>query len=81
MINRPTRVALNGLDYIDFKNRGVPEWSELTATAKAFVCQVERTLGVNVSLLGTGPRLADLISFARDRVKPQVGLAVSSSSE
>ena len=49
--NRPTRIALNHLDYIDPRVRdGV-----LTAKARAFVEMVEEGIGRSVDWLGIGP--------------------------
>ena len=59
-INRPTRLALNFVDHLNFANRTAPDWDSLTANAKSFVKDLER-LGAPVCYIGTGPRLADNI--------------------
>lgn len=58
--NRPTRVALNFLDYIDFEHRAASEWDALTPTAQRFVETLDQ-LGAPVRYIGTGPRLTDNI--------------------
>lgn len=60
-INRPTRIAVNFLDYLEDKNFGVSEWSVLTPAAKSFVKKLEGACGLPASCLGTGPRLSDNI--------------------
>ena len=59
MLNRPTKIAANFLDYFDFKNRDASEWAALTAGAMAFVENLEKACGAPVFCLGTGPRLSD----------------------
>jgi len=58
MHNRPTRIALNFLDYLAFENRRVSRWADLSANAMGFVDRVER-LGAPVCYVGTGPQLGE----------------------
>ncbi len=61
-LNRPTKIALNFLDYIDFRNRGISDWGLLTPTAKEFVKDLEGASGgVPTYYLGTGPQLSDSV--------------------
>ena len=64
--NRPTAIALHGLDYLSFENRGVMQEDALTANALDFVSEVERRLGVEVRVAFTGPRNRELV----DRREP-----------
>jgi len=41
VLNRPTRIALNFLDYIDFENRDAKSSGSLTKNAKQFVGKLE----------------------------------------
>lgn len=59
-VNRPTAIALNFLDYIDFSNSAAGVWNNLTDRTRNFVRGVEN-LGVPVQYLGTGPSLADRV--------------------
>ncbi len=59
MLNRPTKIAVNFLDYFDFENRGAAEWAALTPRAKTFVENLEGACGTPAFCLGTGPRLSD----------------------
>jgi len=63
-INRPTRLALHGLDYVNFSDRGVRSWRELTDASKSFVSNLEARLETPVHFLFTGPRNADLIDLS-----------------
>ena len=56
-INRPTRLAINGLDYLNYKNRGIHDVGCLTADAKAFVQHMTAVCSCSVSYLGTGQQL------------------------
>ena len=49
--NRPSRIVLNHLDYVDPRIRN----GFLTARAQAFVEKVEAAIGPRVDWLGTGP--------------------------
>ncbi len=61
-INRPTRVAINGLDYLDYRNRGVVDFDSLTDVAKVFVERLKTSYSCDVSYLGTGPQLDQVFS-------------------
>lgn len=60
-INKPTRIAINGLDYLNASNRGVHRWEGLTGDAKAFVQRLHKMSQVPCSFLGTGPCLHDFV--------------------
>jgi adenylosuccinate synthase len=60
-LNRPTRVAVNFLDYVDFTNRSATGWDGLTSRAKAFVDDLEGVCRAPALYLGTGSRLSDNI--------------------
>ena len=59
--NAPTRIALHGADYIDFKNRSVDRYEDLTSPTRAFVEEIERRTQVAVSFIGTGPTNEEII--------------------
>lgn len=59
MLNRPNRIAVNGLDYLDYRNRGVLSVDQLTASGRGFLTRIERELGTPVGFWGTGPRIRD----------------------
>ena len=59
--NKPTHLAVNGLDYLNAANKGVRQSSRLTADAMAFVQRLEEQSHVTCSFLGTGPSLESLV--------------------
>lgn len=64
MLNRPTQLALNFVDYLAFRNRAASTWDKLESCAKLFVDELDG-LGVPVTFVGTGPRLAHNIPLYR----------------
>lgn len=62
-VNRPTRLALNGLDYLDYKNRGSRSVESLTTEAKAFAGRLMDLGSFNISYIGTGASLDDEMVF------------------
>lgn len=59
--NRPTRIAINGLDYFDHANRGLLRETNLSANAKRFLDLLRTRTGSPVSYLGVGPGIDDII--------------------
>jgi len=75
MLNRPTRLALNFVDYLDFRNRGASDWGTLDQRAKVFMKELE-SLGSPVTFVGTGPRLSQNIvqaGFSRQAAGESAG--------
>ncbi len=54
-VNRPTKIAVNGLDYISFENERVESYSRLTSNAREFIGDLEAQLAVPISFCGTSP--------------------------
>jgi adenylosuccinate synthase len=61
--NRPSQLALHGLDYISYENFSAPSVSDLEPRARLFVRDLQERLGVPVSLLGTGPHTNQFIDL------------------
>jgi adenylosuccinate synthase len=61
LLNRPTKIAANFLDYLDFQNREAREWPDLTPSARAFVSRLEEACIAPAFCLGIGPRLSETI--------------------
>ena len=55
MLNRPSRIAVNGLDYLDYRNRGVLSIEQLTTPGRDFLNRIEQELDTPVGFWGTGP--------------------------
>ena len=60
--NRPTGLALMGLDRLDYANTGVTELTELTADARQFLNELELDTGVPVQFIGTGFGTFDVVT-------------------
>jgi adenylosuccinate synthase len=63
MLNRPTRLAVNFVDYLGFGNRAACSWDDLNPQAKDFIRRIEG-FHVPVGYIGTGPQLSQSLSCA-----------------
>lgn len=54
MLNRPTQIALNFAQYIDWGASGVKKWADLPSKVKDFIGRVEDVTNTKVTLIGTG---------------------------
>ena len=52
--NRPTSLAIMGLDRLDYRNHRISSISDLSEEGKQFIQNVEQETGVPVELVGTG---------------------------
>jgi adenylosuccinate synthase len=66
-INRPTKLAVNFLDHLTFKNYAVSSWSDLTLHTQQYILSLEQTLKAPIIYCGTGPRLTHLIDRGNAR--------------
>ena len=55
--NRPTRLAVNFLDYISAKNRNARSHAELTLATQSKIAEIEGELNVPVNYVGVGPTM------------------------
>lgn len=62
--NRPTGLAVMGLDRIDYANTGIADVRNLTPNAQSFLTAVELATGVSVEFAGTGFGTFDAIHLA-----------------
>jgi adenylosuccinate synthase len=60
-INRPTKIALNGLDYLDYRNWGVRTYDALSNRSLAFLNLLKTQVGMPIDYVGVGPKLRDLL--------------------
>lgn len=65
-LNRPTALALHGLDYLDHGDLAVTDWTRLSRRSRAFAAKLERELRVPVRWLFTGPSVEDLVDRGPD---------------
>lgn len=59
--NMPTHVALMGVDYFNYENKGVRYYNELTQKTKDFIYWLEQELDIKINFIGTGPMDQELI--------------------
>lgn len=62
-LNRPTMIALNFVQYIDWGAYKCKQYSELPVAVIDFIHKVEEVTGVPVKLIGTGPNNDDIIDI------------------
>ena len=75
--NAPSHIALHGADYIDYENRSVQHYADLTPSARTFVQEIEDRTGIPVSFIGTGPTNEDIVD--RRPGYPILGLSSQST--
>ena len=63
MINRPTGIAVHGVDYLNFRDRGKTHYADLSGDTQAFIEQVQESGGVPVKFVFTGPELSHVIEL------------------
>ena len=59
--NCPTAIALHGVDYLDYSNKGIGSFEELNPATQSWVQQLEQKTGIPLQFIGTGPTVAELI--------------------
>lgn len=61
MLNGATQIAVTKMDVVFPECAGASSYGKLGPEARAFVEKIESELGVPVTLLGTGPRVSDVV--------------------
>jgi adenylosuccinate synthase len=61
LVNRPTQIFLHGADYLSWNNKSLCDYERLTSDTKSFAKRLNLSLGVPVTLIGTGPANEELI--------------------
>jgi len=61
MLNSATQIAITKLDIIFPECSNQTSFDSLSNTAQSFIKNIENTLGVPVSIIGTGPAVSDVI--------------------
>ncbi len=59
--NRPDQIALTGLDYINYADKGKSEFELLSQKSKRYVYGLEEELGFPITLISTGPEEKHII--------------------
>jgi adenylosuccinate synthase len=58
-VNRPTLIALNGIDYLGYSNSQITRLDRLTPDAIRFMERLEETTSVPIGFWAAGPRIGD----------------------
>ncbi|MFO7966259.1 MAG: adenylosuccinate synthetase [Archaeoglobaceae archaeon] len=53
--NMPTKIALMGVDYLDYANKYKKHYNALTRKTKNLISFLENEFGANIAFIGTGP--------------------------
>lgn len=64
--NRPTKLAINGLDYFAFADRGIQDLGNLSEHSRLFVEELESRLSTPMAFCGTSPALSDVFQTYSD---------------
>jgi adenylosuccinate synthase len=65
-LNKPTHLAINCLDYLDFSNTQAVRKDSLSQRAKEFISELEQRTSTPVDFMGVGPRLGEIITGSDD---------------
>lgn len=69
--NRPTSLAVMGLDRLDHANTGVKHLSALTSKTSKFLTMLRNETGVEIEFMGTGFQTLDVITARAEVVHPE----------
>jgi adenylosuccinate synthase len=62
-VNRPTRIAINGLDLLNYDDLGLAHFGALHQEALAMIHTIAEMSGCKTLYGGTGPRIADMFTI------------------
>lgn len=68
-VNRPTLLAVNFLDYLDYDNRVAVSPASFTEATKTFIRNLELRLGVVVGFAGVGPAVSETMVLGKYRAE------------
>ncbi len=69
MINSASQIAITCADYVDRSARGVATYEKLPQKVKSFVEDVEKKVGVPVTIISTGPELDETIDLRKEKIR------------
>jgi adenylosuccinate synthase len=65
--NRPTSIAVMGIDRLDYSVRGVKKLKELSQQTTLFIERLQAELGIAIAFVGTGPDVHQAIAVPSDK--------------
>jgi adenylosuccinate synthase len=80
-VNRPTALALHGVDYLDHSDLGATQWHRLGRRPRSFIDQLEQRLGVRVRYVFTGPDRHHIIDRGPGDARAAVAAPSDASSQ
>ena len=69
MLNSPTQIAITKIDALYPQAKGVREYSKLPREARKFIERIEEELKTPVTLIGTGPRVEDMVDLRGEKLE------------
>ncbi len=66
MVNKPTAIALNGADYLEYDNKGKQQFNFLSETTQRFIRDIEAGIGVPAQYVGTGTLNNEIIDRSKE---------------
>jgi len=60
-LNKPTEISLMGVDYLDYRNKSVENFEDLTLKTKSFIYFLEEKLKTKINFIGVGPTDEEII--------------------
>lgn len=67
MINRPTQIVLNFVQYIDWKAYKYDDYEKLPEKVKKFISKIEEETKIPVTIIGTGEMESDVIDLRKQK--------------
>jgi len=73
MLNSASQIAITKLDVLFPSCKGIKKYAELPDEAKNFIKNIENSIGVPITLIGTGPEVYDIIDLEKSgRISPVI---------
>jgi adenylosuccinate synthase len=79
--NMPTQIALMGADYLDYRNRSVAYYEQLTEKTRNFISWLKQELNAEITFIGTGPTDCELIDVLECGENEQEGCREETAKE
>ncbi len=67
MLNGATQVAITKLDAVFPESRGVKNFDGLSQQAKEFLSNIEKSIKIPITMVGTGPEAEDIIDMEKNK--------------
>lgn len=68
MLNAATQAAITKLDTVFPECKGIKNFEELPVEAKEFVKNIEKSIKIPITIIGTGPEVESIIDLEEDKI-------------